>query len=251
VDVVKLFCLVLARDGQHVPSKIEEMQRLGLQFLVVCGQKIDSPCVVYREPTGKWDAINFGYRFVPEETEVVLLNDVDTTIHQLERALALTSKFDLVYSAVKPAGGPQTSFYAFADPLRQRLNLFASGELMLISKRALDRLMPIPPCMAEDSYLLFKAMELNYRVSFCRETYVSTSRSENASEETAYKERTTLGILQALDYARPSAAIRLFYRALPLFAIPLMLLGENGQAWGKGMVRAVRLHTEGTNRTQF
>jgi hypothetical protein len=94
-------------------------------------------------------------------------------------------------------------------------------------------------------------MELNYGVRFCRDTYVTTCRSENATEEVAYKERTTLGILQALDYAKPSLTIRLFYRALPLLAIPLMLMGENGHAWGTGIVRAVRLHTEGSNRTQF
>lgn len=234
-----------------VDEKVRGLNAYGFQYVVVCGERLEMPGVIYREAIGKWDAINFGYQFVPQDTDVVAINDVDTTIHQLDFALALASKFDLVYCAVKPDEGPQRSFYAFADPLRERLNLFASGELMLIRKRTLDGLMPIPPCMAEDSYLLFRAMEINHTVKFCRDTYITTSRTTNAAEEIAYKERTTLGILQALDYAKPSLAIRLFYRALPLFAIPLMLMGENGRAWAIGIERAVRLHMEGSNRTRF
>jgi hypothetical protein len=248
---MKLFILVLARDGRMVDDKVRDLKAHGFQYLVVCGERLDIPGVVYREALGKWDAINFGYQSVPQDIDIVAINDVDTAIHQLASALALTSRFDLVYCAVRPGEGPQKSFYAFADPLRERLNLFASGELMLIRKRTLDRLMPIPPCMAEDSYLLFKAMELHQSVKFCRDTYVTTSRTANAAQEVAYKERTTLGILQALDYAKPSIAVRMFYLTLPLFAIPLMLMGENGRAWGSGISRAVRLHTQGSDRTKF
>ncbi len=234
-----------------VESKISELESYGFPYTVVCGEEMAANRVVFRKPAGKWDAINYGCEFVPSNVDVVAINDVDTTIHNLEHALALTSEFDLVYCAVKPDGGPQVAFYAFADPLRARLNLFASGELMMIRKPKLDRLIPIPPCMAEDSYLLFKAMELNYPVRFCSDAYVTTSRTANAAQETAYKERTTLGILQALDYARPSVAIRLFYRSLPLLAVPLMLMGENGQAWATGIARAVRSHAAGSKRTQF
>ena len=234
-----------------VESKILELESYGFPYVVVCGEEMGVNGVVFRKPMGKWDAMNYGCGLVPNGVDIVAINDVDTTIHQLDFALKLASKFNLVYSAVKPVDGPQRSFYAFADPLRERLNLFASGELMLIRKQVLDRLLPIPPCMAEDSYLLFKAMELNFAVRFCRNTYVTTSRTANATEEIAYKERTTLGILQALDYAKPSVPIRVFYRALPLLAIPLMLMGENGHAWATGIARAVRLHTEGSNRSRF
>jgi hypothetical protein len=248
---MKLFILVLARDGRMVGDKVKDLKARGFPYLVVCGERLETQGVAYREALGKWDAINFGYQFVPHDTDVVAINDVDTAIHGLDFALALASRFELVYCAVRPGEGPQKSFYAFADPLRERLNLFASGELMLIRKTSLDRLMPIPPCMAEDSYLLIKAMELHQTVKFCRDAYVTTSRTANAAEEIAYKERTTLGILQALDYAKPSVPIRMFYLTLPLLAIPLMLMGENGRAWGSGISRAVRLHTQGSDRTRF
>jgi hypothetical protein len=248
---VSVFFLVLARDHRMVESKIRELESYGYPYAVVCGEEMSAKGVAFRKPEGKWDAVNFGCELVPDGVDIVAVNDVDTTIHELGFALGLASKFDLVYCAVRPDGGPQRSFYAFADPLRERLNLFASGELMLIRKKVLDALLPVPPCMAEDSYLLFKAMELKRSVSFCRDTYVTTARTENAAEEVAYKERTTLGILQALDYAKPSALIRVFYRALPLLAIPLMLMGANGRAWGVGVVRASRLHMQGSNRRKF
>jgi hypothetical protein len=241
----------MARDGSLVEAKVRELRSYGYPYLVVCGEEMDAEGVVFREATGKWDAINYGAQFLPDGVEFVVINDVDTSIHGIGEALAMASRFDLVYSAVKPVSGPQVSFYAFADPLRAKLNLFASGELMVVRKRTLDELLPIPPCMAEDSYLLFKAMELRRKVVFCREAYVTTSRTTRASEEAAYKERTTLGILQALDYATPPLTIRLFYRGLPLFAIPLMLLGEKGKAWASGVLRAVRLHAEGSKRTSF
>jgi len=242
---------VLARDHNMVESKIREIESYGYPYAVVCGERMDIDGVEFRKPVGKWDAMNYGCGLVPDDADIVAVNDVDTTIHQLDAALELASRFDLVYSAVKPDGGPQRSFYAFADPLRERLNLFASGELMLIKKKTLDQLLPVPPCMAEDSYLLFKAMELNFSVRFCRDAYVTTSRTANATEEVAYKERTTLGILQALDYAKPSVTIRMFYRALPLFAVLLVPMGKNGKAWATGITRAVRLHMAGSNRTQF
>ncbi len=234
-----------------VESKIRELESYGFPYVVVCGEEMKAKDVVFREANGKWDAINYGCEFVPKDTEVVVINDVDTTIHNVELALASTMNFDLVDCGVKPAEGPQRNFYAFADPLRERLHIFSSGGMTLFRKPVLDRLLPIPPCIAEDTYLLFKAMELRCRIAFKRDAYVTTFRTANATEEVSYKERTTLGILQALDYTRPPIAIRLFYRALPLLAILLMLMGENGRAWGNGITRASRLHVQGSNRTKF
>ena len=248
---MRVFFLVPARDGSRVESKVRELESMGYPYVVVCGADVSLPGVVHRTPIGKWDAINFGSRLVPQDADIVAINDVDTTIHDLGRALEMARRCDLVYCAVDTGGGPQASFYAFADPIRARLNLFASGELMVIRKGTFEELLPIPPCMAEDSYLLFKAMELKRRVGFCRDAHVTTSRTKTAAEEVAYKERTTLGILQALDHSRPPLAIRLFYRVLPLFAIPLTLLGTKGNAWAKGMLRAVRLHAERSDRTRF
>lgn len=247
----RVFFLVLARDGALVETKVRELRSYGYPYLVVCGEEMDAEGVAYRPAMGKWDAINYGCGRIPADAEIVAINDVDTAINGLDRALALASKFDLVYCAVDPGGGPQASFYSFADPLRSRLNLFASGELMIVRRRTLDGLLPIPPCMAEDSYLLFKAMELGRRVIFCRSAFVTTSRTKSPEEEAAYKERTTLGILQALDHSRPPLPIRLFYLSLPLLAIPLTLMGRNGRSWSEGILRAVRLHTEGSKRARF
>ncbi len=45
----KPFILVMARDHGHVMEKILELKRLNLPFVIVCGEKINHPNVVYRE----------------------------------------------------------------------------------------------------------------------------------------------------------------------------------------------------------
>jgi len=52
--------------------------------------------------------------------------------------------------------------------------------------------------MTEDSYMLFKTLELGYHAHFCAKTYVTTERTADAKTEEAYKARTTFGIYQAL-----------------------------------------------------
>jgi cellulose synthase/poly-beta-1,6-N-acetylglucosamine synthase-like glycosyltransferase len=243
---------VLARNAKLIQTKIYEIERIGLPFIVICGENFPDSRVVQRAPVGKWDAINYGYGLIPRETDVVVLNDVDTEIHGLEHMLSsVVEGSDFAYAAVRPSGGSQPKFYAIANPLNRVLKIFAMGELVVIRKKVLDNLMPIPPCLAEDTYLLFKAMELNYKVDFCEDAYVNTIRTSSISEEVLYKERTTLGILQALDYTRPPPWIILFYRSLPILAAMLMLGGEDGRAWARGIMRAIRLHIEGSNRTSF
>src|SRR5271169_3563708 len=107
----KLFVLVLARDRKMVDAKLNDLKSYGIPYAVVCGERLDAPGVEYREALGKWDAINFGYRLIPDETDVVIINDVDTSIHQLGSALAMASRFDLIYCAVRLRDGPQKSFY--------------------------------------------------------------------------------------------------------------------------------------------
>jgi len=249
---MKPFCLVLARNANSIETKMNEIERLGLPFIVVCGETFDDPRVVHRPPIGKWDAVNFGCGHIPGETDVVVLNDVDTKVHGLEHMFSsVAGGSDFVYAAVRPSGGPQPKFYSIANPLNRALKIFAMGELIVVRKKLLDKLMPIPPCLAEDTYLLFKAMELNYRVDFCEDAFVNTSRTSSMTEEVLYKERTTLGILQALDYTRPPPWIRLFYRSLPILAVMLMLVGEDGRAWARGIIGAIRLHIEGASRTSF
>jgi len=220
-----------------------ELEEMRVPFLVICGEKVDHPNVMYREAKGKWDAINFGSQFVPKSVEVVALNDVDTRIHGIDHALNhLNAKIELVYCGVNVSKGPQMKFYKILDPIRRMLHVAASGELMLVRRRVFERVLPIPPCFAEDSYILFKALELGYRAHFCTRAYVATERTVDAREEEAYKTMTTLGIYQSLKYTRPPPWIRIFYILLPLTAPLLVLAHEDGRAWASGIERAVKAH---------
>jgi len=249
---INLFFIVLARDQRHVREKIMELEGMRVPYLIVCGKRIDHPRVVYREARGKWDAINFGSQFIPKDADVVVLNDVDTRIHNFEHALShLYDGVDLVYCRVNVARGPQVKFYRIADPIRKRFHIFASGELMLIKHRVFKRVLPIPPCIAEDSYILFKALELGYRAHFCTKTYIITERTTNAKEEEAYKARTTLGVYQVLKHTRPPPWIRTFYALLPIAAPLLALAGEDGKAWMRGIRRAVSMILTGHYPTKF
>ena len=221
-------------------KKIVELQAMHVQFLIVCGERFIHPNVVYRTNFGKWDAVNFGAKFLPVKAKVVVLNDVDTKIHNFESAHKfLASKAQVIYCRVKVPAGPQLKFYKILDPIRARFHICASGELMLINIQVFKRLLPIPPCIAEDSYLLFKALELGCRPHFCTEAYVTTKRTSNRTEEEAYKSRTTLGIYQALSCSKPKPVVRVFYYLLPAFSPLLMLFGRDGVAWVKGIRKAI------------
>ncbi len=244
--------MVLARDTKNVPQKILELQKLGIPYVIVCGEKVNHPKVVYREAKGKWDAINFGAQFIPDNTEIILFNDVDTKIHNIDLALhCIKTKADIVYCRVSVSEGPQVSFYRILNPIRQRVHICASGEFMLVKRHVFDKVMPVPPCIAEDSYILFKALELGFTAYFCTESYVTTKRTSNNKDEEAYKARTTLGIYQALNYSKPSLVIRVFYYLLPAFSPFLMLAGGNGVAWAKGIRKAVKANVTKKQVTRF
>ncbi len=244
--------MVLARDAKNVPQKIAELKAIGIPFVIVCGEKVNHPNVVYREVKGKWDAINFGAQFIPEDTEMILFNDVDTKIHNIELALhCINTKADIVYCRVSVSKGPQVAFYRILNPIRQRFHVCASGEFMLIKHSAFNQVMPIPPCIAEDSYILFRALELGFKAYFCTETYVTTKRTSNNKDEEAYKARTTLGIYQALNYTKPTLTIRLFYLLLPAFSPLLLAAGGNGVAWAKGIRKAVKSNVSKKQITRF
>ncbi len=246
------FFIVPARNRKHLDEKIAELEKMNVSFLVVCGEKVNHPNVVYHENAGKWDAINFAVSFLPEETNVVVLNDVDTKIYNFENALSdLNSGVDLVYCRVQVHSGPQVKFYQLLDPMRSRFHIAASGELMVMRKEVFKEVLPLPPCLAEDSYILFKTLELGYRANFCTNAYITTERTSNHQEEAAYKNRTTLGIYQALDYSKPPPIIRIFYLALPLFAPLLSLEGKDGKAWMIGINRAFKHHIKKENPTKF
>ena len=229
-----------------------ELEKMNVPFLVVCGEKFDHPKVMYRKNAGKWDAINYAVQFLPEEADVIVLNDVDTKIHNFEHALfGLNSKVDLVYCKVQVDKGPQVKFYRILNPLRNKFHIAASGELMVMNKAVFKEVLPLPACLAEDSYILFKSLELGYKANFCTRTYVTTERTQNAKDEAAYKNRTTLGIYQALDYSKPPIVIRVFYLMLPLLAPLLSIVGKDGRAWTKGISRAFKDHIKKERRAHF
>jgi len=243
---LKVFFLVLARDRNHVDKKIRELEALGVPYLIVCGEKLNHPNVVYRKPRGKYDAINFGSKFIPEDVDVVALNDADTKIHNFEAALRCfnSKSAALIFARVSVKRGPQRLFYAFLDFIRRRVLITASGELMLIGRKVLERILPIKPCKAEDSYILFKVLELKLKAVFCEECYVETERTKTAEKEEPYKRKTVSGVYQALSYSRPPYAIKLFYILLPFISPLLLILGRKGYFLDEGnSARPNRLFT--------
>jgi cellulose synthase/poly-beta-1,6-N-acetylglucosamine synthase-like glycosyltransferase len=230
--------LVLARDERHVDEKIRELKSLGVPYLIVCGKKINHPNVVYREPRGKYDAINFGVRFVPENADVVILNDVDTKINNFQAALQhfKCKEIALVFAKVSVKQGPQRLFKVLLDFIRRKLLIAADGDLMLIRYNVLKGVLPLKPCKAEDSYILFKVLEFKKKVVFCEECYVETDKTKTAEKEEIYKRRTVSGLYQALAYTKPPCLIKLFYILLP-FACPMLLVfGKRGYFWMKGIL---------------
>lgn len=236
---MKVFFIVLARDRKHVKEKINELNDLGVPYVFVCGEPISAPNIVYRKPVGKYDAINFGAKFVPYDADIVVLNDVDTRVHGFNEALKYFAyeKVALVFSKVIVKEGPQTIFYLFLDSIRKWMQVTASGELMLLRHEVFDKLIPLEPCKAEDSYILFKVLELGFKSHFSTESYVETERTKSAAQEEPYKRKTVAGLYQALSYTNPPRGIRLFYIFLPLFSPLLLILGKNGYYWMKGILR--------------
>ncbi len=244
---MRTFLIGLARDERYVEEKNKELKVLGKPFLIVCGRRLNNPNVVYRKPRGKYDAINFAYKLIPEDTDIVALNDVDTKIRNFEAAMRLFQSrgVALVFAGVHVKEGPQKLFYRILDSIRQRLLIAASGELMLMRYDLFKKIVPIISCKAEDSYLLFKTLELKRKCVFSEECFVETERTRTAEEEEAYKRRTVGGIYQALAHTRPPYAIRFFYALLPFFAPLLLLSGRRGYFWMKGILYGLVDHLRG------
>jgi len=235
---MRVFFVVLARDASGVDEKARELDNLGYPYLIVCGERVKHPNVVYREPKGKYDAVNYGLNFVPSDTDVVALNDVDTEIRNIEAAFNLLGgeNLSLVFAKVQVTGGPQLAFYSFLDSLRRRVPITASGELMLIRYSALKNVLPLKGCKAEDSYILFKVLECGGEVAFCEDCYVTTKRTTLVEQEEAYKRRTVGGLYQALSMSDPPLTVKLFYMLLPFVSPLLLILGKKGYYWTKGIL---------------
>ena len=235
---MSVFFVVPSRDSKDLNGKISELDRLGYPFVIVCGEKVNDSRVVFRAPKGKFDAINYGLKFVPSQTRYVVLNDADTQIHNLDKALSLVENqdYDLVYARVDVESGPQLTFYSFLDGLRSKVPIAASGELMLVKHTILKRILPLRACKAEDSYILFRILEKGGKVAFSQDCYVTTKRTSIAKEEQGYKRRTVGGIYQALSMSKPPVLVRLFYLLLPFVSPLLLVSGKKGYHWAKGIL---------------
>jgi len=244
---VKVFFLGLARDSKYIDKKIKELKDLGVPYIIVCGVRINHPNIVYREPRGKYDAINFGSKFIPEDIDVVVLNDVDTKIYNISAALRHfnSQKVALVFARVSVKEGPQKFFYVVLDFIRRRLPIAASGELMFIRRNVFEVILPIKPCKAEDSYIVFKILEFKHKIVFCEDCYAETERTKSIEKEEVYKRKTVCGIYQALAHTRPSPFIRLFYVLLPIFSPMLLVLGKKGYFWMRGILFGVTDYLRG------
>ena len=248
----EIFFVVLARTKDGVKEKIAELENLGIPFVIVCGEKTDHPNVVYRPKKGKFDAINFGAKFLRPETKVVCLNDVDTRIYNFEKSLSKLSKgLVLVFCKVRLDSGPQVHFYSLLDRIRSSLPINSSGELMLVERRVFDRILPIPPCKTEDNYISFRVLELGYKLFFCEDCWVETKRTQTLDEEERYKTRTVTGLYQALSLTEPPILVRVFYLILPFLTPLLLLQGRRGLAWANGILHGFTNFLRGDKEGKF
>ena len=232
------YFLVLARDKRHVEQKIEELSRLKMPYLIVCGEKLNHPRVVYRPAIGKFDAINFGAKLIPKDVDVVAMNDVDTKIHKFNIALCqfMQKKAAILFTKVIVREGPQNLFLSIQNKIRRRVLIIADGDLMLIRRKVLSTILPLKPCKAEDTYILFKVLERRGKAVFCEECYCETSKTKSVKEEESYKRRTVNGVYQALSHTNPPSLIKLLYILLPFLSPLLMILGVKGYYWMKGIL---------------
>ena len=235
---MKPFFLVLARDRTHIEDKIRELSDLNVPYLIICGERIHHPNVIYRAAKGKYDAINFGVRFIKKDASIVALNDVDTKIRNFNAALHRfqSERAALLFVKVRVRRGPQKLFYILMDALRRWTPIIASGELMLIRHDVLRKVLPLKPCKTEDNYILFKLLEFKYKAIFCEECYVETERTKTAQKEEIYKRKTVTGLYQALSYTKPPLYIRLFFIFLPVLSPLLLVLGRRGYYWMRGIL---------------
>ena len=240
-DRISYFFVVLARDRTYLHKKLKELDELRIPYVVICGERVDHPRVVYRPPKGKYDAINFSLELVPEDVDVVVFNDVDTEILGFEEMLNhfRDPRVGLVYSPELVERGPQALFFRLFNPLRKRVPLAASGELMMVRRELLERVLPMRPCKAEDTYIMFKALELGYKVVFHERYCVRTERPTDPRDEEIYKRRTVTGIYQALSMSRPPAPVRLAYYLLPFLSVFFLLVGRTGYYWARGVIHGL------------
>jgi len=234
---MKLFFVVFARDANHVFEKIHELDRLNVPYKIICGEKVDHEKVVYRAAKGKYDAIDFSLSIIPTDVDAVVMNDVDTRIHNFDVALRCldNKKVGLVFAKDDVKTGPQALFHQLLFSILRVFPILANGDLMIIRRNLLEQI-SFRPCKAEDTYILFKVLGLGYDAVFSEECYVETEKTTNEKEEELYKRRTVAGIYQAMSYVKPPFKIRLFYLSLPFLSPLLLILGKKGYYWTRGIL---------------
>jgi len=235
---MKLFFVVFARNRKYVTEKIKELEGLNVPYVIVCGDRVNHPKVIYRAPRGKYDAVNFSECLIPQDADLVAFNDVDARLSDFGPMLNHfgDSRVAIVFAPELVIAGPQRNFFALFNPIRRFLPLAASGELMMIRQEVLRKVLPLKACKAEDTYLMFKALELGYKVVFCEDCPTVTERTKTAIEEEIYKRRSVAGIYQALSFTKPPPMIRLLYALLPFAAVLLILLGKSGYYSYRGVL---------------
>lgn len=251
-EETNLFFLVFSRDRTYVAEKILELDGLNVPYAIVCGEHMNHPKVSYRAPKGKYDAVNFGAKLIPRYVDVVVMNDADTRIGNFRVALQRfeDERADILFATEMVKEGPQTLFFRLFNPIRRRIPLAATGELMLVKRELLEIMLPLKPCKAEDSYMLFQSLEMKRRVVFCEECFAETRRTRIPEEEEAYKRRTTAGIYQALSYTGGPRLIKFFYSLLPFMSPLLLVLGKRGYYWMRGILLGFLDYVRG-DRTGF
>lgn len=234
---MKFFFVIFARDANHVPEKIEELEGLNVPYAIVCGERIAHDNVIYRAARGKYDAIDFSLNIIPKDIEIVVMNDVDTKIHNFELALRHfdDDRVGLVFAKDDVKTGPQALFHQLLFSILRVLPILANGDLMMIRRNLLKQI-SFKPCKAEDAYILFRVLELGYDAVFSEECYVETEKTINDKEEEIYKRRTVTGIYQALSYVKPPFKVKLFYVSLPFLSPLLLVLGKKGYYWTRGIL---------------
>jgi hypothetical protein len=234
----KIFFVVLARDKTHVKEKIIELERLKVPYTIICGEKMDHPNIVYRPPKGKYNAINHSLSVIPRDTDIIIFNDVDTKIDKYQPLLDLLKDMTIgiSYAPELIIEGPQTTLFKILNPIRSKIPLAASGELMAIRKNLVEKMLPLKPCKAEDTYMMFKVLEMGYKVVQYDKCPILTERTKEPSKEEQYKRKTVTGIYQAISFTNPPAVTKLAYLLLPIVSPLFLALGPNGYYTIKGII---------------
>jgi len=244
---LKTYFIILARNHEYLDDKINEIEKMGYSYIVVCGEHVNRKNVFYRKPIGKYDAINYAISLVPSDTDIVIFNDVDTKIYNIENAFNMinNNETSLVFVKLVVNKGPQVILNKFLDKIKNYLLVTASGELILIKMDVLKTIAPLKPCKSEDTYIIFKLMENKHKINFCNSTFVITERTTYDKKEELYKRKTVGGIYQALSMTNPPILIKIFYLLLPYISPLLLVSGRKGYYAMKGILLGYVDHIRG------